>query len=178
MRFVTPIHEAKRSSAFWAVWCKPCLSPGRRPKVFASVCQCVTTPESSVVALAPRPSFVLGGRPRTRGCKCAMEGFALPGWAFRRPSLVCRQLRLGSAADLGVTAITGVSPVSWADLEVLGNKVATKKAWRSLKVARAKVLTDPESSSARQLSSSQTQQRRAVLPCRSWPCVFPHSPDA
>ena len=36
-------------------------------------------------------------------------------------------------------APTGVSPVSWADLEVLGNKVATKKAWRSNKVARAKV---------------------------------------
>ncbi len=35
--------------------------------------------------------------------------------------------------------LTGVSPVSWADLEVLGNKVATKKAWRSTKVARAKV---------------------------------------
>jgi hypothetical protein len=29
--------------------------------------------------------------------------------------------------------------VSWADLEVLGNKVATKKYWRSLKIARAKV---------------------------------------
>ena len=54
------------------------------------------------------------------------------------------QLRAAGTATLTViAALSGVSPVSWADLEVLGNKVATKKYWRTLKIQRAKVLTRP-----------------------------------
>ena len=33
----------------------------------------------------------------------------------------------------------GIGPISYADLEVLGCKVATKQLWRKIKVSKAKV---------------------------------------